>query len=455
MNKDRILSETQSLCPECFARIPAFRVASGDGVYLEKTCKEHGTYRTVIWRGKPAFGKWVRVKIPSTPKACFTEAEKGCPFDCGLCTAHGQHTCTALLEITQRCNLRCPVCFASADAAPESDPDMATIRFWYDRVSEAGGTCNIQLSGGEPTVRDDLPAIVEMGRKAGFGFIQVNTNGLRLGTEKDFARKLADAGLASVFLQFDGTDDAIHKKLRGRALMDIKRRAVENCIKAGIGVVLVPVLVPGVNTDNIGDILRFGLDYAPGVRGVHFQPVSYFGRYPQPPADRDRITIPEVITALADQTGDMIRPEHFRPPGCEHALCSFHGNYMILPDGQLKALTGNGGNSCCGPEKAEEGARQAISSVARQWAAPLTPVCSCNSPEPASTPDDFDAFLARAKTHIFAISGMAFQDVWTIDLERLKGCCIHTVSPDGRLIPFCAYNVTNAHGEALYRGQCG
>jgi len=296
-------------------------------------------------------------------------------------------------------------------------------------------------------VRDDLPDIIRMGRDYGFPFIQVNTNGLRLGTAPEYAETLKDAGLASVFLQFDGTDDAVYEKLRGRPLMDIKRRAIENCTRAGIGVVLVPVLVPGINTEKIGNILRFGLDHAPGVRGVHFQPVSYFGRYPKPPDNTARITIPEVISAIEAQTDRAVRAEHFRPPGCEHALCSFHGNFMIMPDGGLNPLTGKGKTSCCGPpEKAEEGARQTISTVARQWAAPSAE-CGCKS----AAADDFDRFLARAKTHIFAISGMAFQDVWNVDLERVQGCCIHTMSPDGRLVPFCAWNMTDSNGKPLYR----
>ncbi|VVS91553.1 radical SAM (seleno)protein TrsS [Desulfoluna spongiiphila] len=453
MRKGKILSETESLCPVCFQKIPARRVRYGEDLFLEKRCPMHGSFKTVIWRGSPEFSAWSRPKIPSPPKQSLTPVAKGCPFDCGLCPKHGQHTCTALLEITQRCNMSCPVCFAAARedgkaGTPEPDPDMATLKFWYQRVKESSGPCNIQLSGGEPTVRDDLPEIIAMGKEAGFEFIQLNTNGLRLAREKGFALRLKKAGLSSVFLQFDGTDDAVYRVTRGRALFNLKQAAIRHCVEAGIGVVLVPTVVPGVNDHMLGEIIRFGLSHAPGVRGVHFQPVSYFGRYPTPPADRNRITIPEVISRIAHQSNGAIDADHFRPPGCEHALCSFHGTFMIMPDNALKPLTREGKDSCCtAPVIAKEGARQAISTVARQWAAPNA--CACT----AQPMDDLDRFLNRAKTHIFAISGMAFQDAWNIDIERLKGCCIHTVSPDGRLIPFCAYNVTNSRGEALYRGQ--
>lgn len=449
MSIGTILSETESLCPECFKKIPAMRVAHGDEIFLEKRCPDHGAFKTVIWRGTPDFSQWSRPKIPSAPKASLTPVDKGCPFDCGLCPDHGQHTCTALLEITQRCNMKCPVCFAAAnDTAPEQDPDMETVRFWYRQVKKASGSCNIQLSGGEPTMREDLPEIIALGREMGFEFIQLNTNGLRLSEEKGLARRLKKAGLSSIFLQFDGTDDAIYKKTRGRSLYKEKQRAIDHCRDAGIGVVLVPTLVPGVNDAEIGRIIDFGLRHAPAIRGVHFQPVSYFGRYPTPPADRDRITIPEVIQNIETQTKGRIRADHFRPPGCEHSLCSFHGNFMIMPDETLKPLTHETKKSCCAPVIAQEGARQAISSVARQWAFPIHP----DGDATKRPQDDFDIFLNRAKTHIFAISGMAFQDAWNLDIERLKGCCIHTVSPDGRLIPFCAYNVTTSQGRSLYRG---
>jgi hypothetical protein len=269
---------------------------------------------------------WKRPKTPSQPPVCFTEVDKGCPFDCGLCPEHGQHSCSALLEITQRCNMHCPVCFADSGSTEISDPSLETLDAWYRSARHAcGDHIVIQLSGGEPTVRDDLPDIIAMGRRHGFSFIQLNTNGLRLAENPAYARQLAQAGLANVFLQFDGTEDAIYLRLRGRTMMEQKRRAIDHAMAAGLGVVLVPTLVPGVNTDNIGAILDFGLQRAPGVRGVHFQPISYFGRFPAPPADVDRITLPEILQAIEQQSAGRMQVAHFAPPGCEHSLCSFHG----------------------------------------------------------------------------------------------------------------------------------
>jgi uncharacterized radical SAM superfamily Fe-S cluster-containing enzyme len=449
----RVLSATESVCPECLSRIPALRVAWEDDVYLRKTCVEHGSFETVIWRGPPSFTAWTRPKVPAYPRAPFTTVEKGCPFDCGLCPDHRQQTCTALLEVTQRCDLGCAYCFASSGNGRIPDPAMAVVEGWYRRLLDAGGPYNVQLSGGEPTMRDDLPEIVALGRRLGFGFVQVNTNGLRFAREPSYLKALKEAGLSSVFLQFDGTQDEIYERLRGRGLLSKKKAAIARCAECDLGVVLVPTLVPGANTHDVGSIVDFARQHVPTVRGVHFQPVSYFGRYPQTPSDRDRITIPEIIRAVEIQTGGRIKGEDFKPPACENAWCSFHGNFVLMPNGELRPWVKTPATSCCcQPESAEEGARKARSFVARYWTSPSSE--DDQAPETSGTYDlgEWETFLSRVRTHSLCISGMAFQDAWNLDLERLRDCCIHTVSPDGRIVPFCAYNLTSRSGRALYRG---
>ncbi len=454
----------ESVCPDCLSRIPAWYEEDGGEVFLTKECPVHGRFRTVVWRGDPAFSEWKRPKIPTTPQHCRTGRTDGCPFDCGLCPDHRQKTCSALIEVTSRCNLGCPVCFADAGRHSSPDPDLATIGSWYDSVLLASGQCNIQISGGEPTVRDDLPEIVALGRNKGFTFIQLNTNGLRLAAEPDLAERLKEAGLSSVFLQFDGLDDSVYGTLRGRPLFKEKIRALEVCREKNLGVVLVPTLKPGVNDHQIGAIIRLGLEYSPAVRGVHFQPISYFGRYPVTPADNARLTLPEIIRAVESQTGGLMKVQNFSPPGCENAYCSFHGNFVILPGGRLMSTTSPAGGSCCGtPEKAEEGADRAISSVSRRWRLPAeaegetlqTPDCGCSLQE--KLPDNglmtLDSFLARARLNSFSVSAMAFQDAWNMDLERVRDCCIHIVIPDGRLVPFCACNLTSTQGRRLYRDR--
>jgi uncharacterized radical SAM superfamily Fe-S cluster-containing enzyme len=354
-----------------------------------------------------------------------------------------------LIEVTGRCNLQCPFCFAASGGGNGPDPGREQIREWYERILDVTGPCHIQLSGGEPTVREDLAGIIALGRRLGFDFIQLNTNGLRLAREDDYARALADAGLVSVFLQFDGTSQESYRALRGRDLIREKVLAVENCGRADLGVVLVPTVVPGINDRELGAILQFAVERTPVVRGVHFQPVSYFGRYPAPPDDSCRITIPEIMAALEDQSAGRVRTGDFKPSGCEHALCSFHGNFLVLPGNRLQPLVGVPEGECCGRnEPVEGGAERTIAAVTRQWSTP--PTAGPGFQENGVT--DLSTFLDQVRRHSFSISGMAFQDVWNLDLERLQGCCIHTLAPDGRLIPFCAYNLTDCRGVPLYRG---
>ncbi len=452
---DRVLSRTESVCPVCLKKLPASRVTDGTNVFLEKICPDHGHFQTVIWRGKPAWESWIRPKIPASPSVCATRPTNGCPFDCGLCQEHQQITCTALLEITNRCNLSCAYCFASSGTTTVADPSADAIRFAYETLRKQAPGCNIQISGGEPTMRNDLPQIIQMGCDIGFGFIQLNTNGLRIAREPDYAFQLKDAGLSSVFLQFDGVSDRVYERMRGIPLMALKQKAVEHCGNAGLGVVLVPVVVPGINDHEIGAILEFGLKRSPVVRGVHYQPVSYFGRCPTTPAqDQDRITLPEIMRALERQSGGLVHATDFRPPGCEHAMCSFSGKYLASSANRLYPLVPRGKMPCCSrPEPALVGAQRAIAATARQWGAPQ------NIQPPAHDPIDLDIsrsmdldqFLESARNRTFSISGMAFQDAWNLDLERLKGCCIHVVSPDGRMVPFCAWNLTDSGHRPLYR----
>jgi uncharacterized radical SAM superfamily Fe-S cluster-containing enzyme len=202
-------------------------------------------------------------------------------------------------------------------------------------------------------------------------------------------------------------------------------------------------LVPGVNINNIGDIIKFGIKHTPTVRGVHFQPVSYFGRMPRKPQDTDRITLPEVMEEIGKQTDYMVSMESMKPPGCENALCSFHGNYIVEETG-LRQVTKR--SSCCGTiEKAAEGAIKAKAFVVRKWS---NVDSNCDEKKEDS---DWDKILKKIQKNSFSISAMAFQDAWNVNLERIKDCCIHVVTRNGRLIPFCMYNLTNQDGKSLYR----
>lgn len=457
------LGVTESVCPKCLRRIAAERIAEGDNIFLRKICPEHGSFQTILWRGLSSYQAWAEKKlVPSCPPKCSGTSSRGCPFDCGLCAEHRQHTCCVVLEVTQRCNLNCPVCFASANSSHRNDPSLEEIQDWCRTLISAGGPYNIQLSGGEPTLRDDLPEIVALVRAQGFSFVQLNTNGVRLAEDGAYVRRLKDAGLGCVFLQFDGLSESTHRSIRGRDLRHIKHAAIRNCGAQELGVVLVPTLVPGVNTGEIGAILRTAMDYAPVVRAVHFQPVSYFGRYPTPPRDCDRITLPEVMRAIEQQTSALFRAQDFYPASGENAFCEFHGKFWLRPGGKVEAAA-RPASSCCAPpidagfvqlgsnpSGNGEGARLARRFVAQHWSLPR------QQPEATSEPgidvSSLDAFLAEGRQS-FCISGMAFQDAWNLDLERLKECFLHVLSPDQKLVPLCAYNLTGIDGRTLYRSS--
>lgn len=456
----QFLAQTESVCPVCLHTLAAQRVAEGDDVYLVKHCPEHGHFKTIVWRGLASYRQWgMRGSRAARPPVCETTVKRGCPHDCGLCPDHLQHTCCVLLEVTQRCNIQCPICFASA-AEGSSGPDLGEIEAWLRLLLAHGSKVNIQLSGGEPTVRDDLPRIVKLARSLGFDFVQLNTNGIRLAKEAGYAQGLAEAGLDCVFLQFDGVNDEVYRRIRGARLLDIKTKAIERCAEAGLGVVLVPTLVPGVNVDEIGKIIDFALARVPAARAVHFQPISYFGRYPAPPADADRLTLPDIMAAIEVQTGGRIHASDFSPGSAENAYCSFSGKFFVGKDGGLHTSAEPATNACCGgvdtssacgcgvPSRGDDALR-ARQFVASHWVKPA-PQTASKEPWLGMDVSSLDAFLAT-RQHSFCVSAMAFQDAWNLDLERLRECFIHVVAPDRRIVPFCAYNLTAISGESLYR----
>lgn len=451
------LGRTRSVCPECLKTIPAERFAVGDTVYLDKTCPTHGQIVTPVWRGLRSYQMWSRSRrAESRPMSVATDIAEGCPRDCGLCADHRQQGCCVLLEVTTSCDLVCPVCFASAGRHGVDMP-MDEIGGALDKLRSGSGQVHIQLSGGEPTVRDDLPEIVALVRAKGFEFVQLNTNGIRIGREPEYLAALAEAGLDCVFLQFDGVSDAVYRQLRGRNLLEEKRLAIASARAAGVGVVLVPTLVPGVNVGEIGAIVDFAKAEMPTVRAVHFQPVSYFGRNPVAPSDENRITLPEVIEALIDHAGGAIALEDFRPGSAENPFCSFSGRFVVDRSGRFRSDPEPATGCCCSSaDGAAEGTECCSSTagrspdvaraqryVAGQWA-------TASQEEPAAGLEAFDAFLEQQNRRL-SLSGMAFQDAWTLDLDRLRQCHIHVAKSDGRVIPFCAYNLTDTGGRSLYR----
>ncbi len=472
-----VLHKTQSLCPQCLRVIDAQYISQINQdkpwVYLQKQCPEHGYFSTPIWvdlPNTPSFKDWYKHTLPQHPALTQAQSQHGCPYDCGLCPKHAQSTCCALIEVTKLCNLSCPICYANSNESKKTikkvescEPSLQNIAIRLKQLLAQAGPVNIQLSGGEPTIRNDLQQIITLAKNSGFNFIQLNTNGIRLGSEKDYAHKLKAAGLSVVYLQWDDIQDSTYIKLRGKPCAEIKQNALEQCIAADLPVILVATIVHGVNHMSLGAIIQKAIACGPLVRGVHIQPVSSFGRYPWLDANAPRITIPEILHNLEVQCSGMIRAQDFQPPNSEHALCSFNALY-IRNGSKLEYLNQSTGSCCSEPTLS---AKRAQNFVAQHWGicelsnkydkndfSPTSQNCNtikaqANNNEGIKL-DSFDKTLEQIQ-YRFTLSGMAFQDVYTLDLERLRRCHIHIMNEEQKLMPFCAYNLTSNQGFALYR----
>ena len=481
----------QSICPVCGIPIPASYVTQGTAVYVEKYCEEHGNFKTLASENAADFDRWmdfVSVTVPplvytTTGVRSFFSGNNGhstdavlnteCPYHCGLCENHLMTSCCVLINVTDRCNQHCPYCFAVAELSEAGepslgDPPLAEIDFWLDRLIDLGEDrkFNIQLSGGEPTVRNDLPEIISLCVSKGFEYIQLNTNGKRLAGSSDgidglaYAKYLKDAGLSTVFLQFDGLTDDIHVAMRGESLMELKQRAIDHCGKAGLPVTLVPTVTKEVNLDQVGALVRYMLDHVNVIKGIHFQPASFFGRNPDEPGAtgdfNERVTMFAVMDEMERQTYGLIKKADLAPISTGHPLCCFSAAFMKNGD-KVKKL--NSGGSCCDSDDPLETIRRDRDFVLNKWAgtapeadsscccepSPVESETCCCEPAPAESSGamGFDEAIAHFKANMFTLSGMAFMDRANLDSERLRRCRVQVFADGERLVPFCGYYSVN------------
>lgn len=436
------LNDTKSTCPQCSRVLDAKIAEEGRRIYLEKACPEHGSFRSLVWSDSDQYKSSSRYGKPGKKhliRNYAAEVSKGCPHDCGICSDHKQHTCFALVELTNRCNLDCPVCYASANDLLLQEPTMEKLEEMFTFIL----SCEIypptlQLTGGEPTVRKDVVDIVKIAKELGFTDITMSTNGVVLAEDPTLARRLAGAGLSEVSLQFDGTTDDVYVKIRGRPLLSTKLRAVSNAQSGGLCVSVAAALVPGVNTNQIGDIIRFAKERR--LDGVALAPVTYAGRYPKSAFNPEsRMTIPDVLRAVESQTDGELKGKDFVPVPCPDTRCSTMTYAFNTPDG-LVPLTrvcdvSSHLDSLLYGERVVNGelVRDSLESLWSMSAVPgsarvMEGIRNCS-------PTD----LAE-KNKCMSISIHGFQDLWNFDVERVKKCCIHVVTADRKLIPFCVYN---------------
>ena len=474
------ISTVESLCPECLGIISGIKYVEDGKVYINKNCPDHGSFTTII---SEDVGHYRQMEEcfdvnRSRAKESLTDIERGCPFDCGLCPSHKQDTCLAVVEVTDRCDMGCAYCFASSSMDKSLDPDMETIRYMFETVKKCQNkpTC-IQISGGEPTMRDDLPEIIRMGKEVGIDHIELNTNGRRIATDQDYFNRIASAGIDAIYLGFDGTSDDIYKQRTGKKLFDFKTEVINKCEKVGIGVVLVPLVARNYNLHQVGKIIEFAGSRVPTVRGVHFQPVFYSGRAPS--GREGRITILELLREIEKQTNGQLKVENFTPSLMPHAHCGAtclavidNGGFLPLTNISLgavksasdvasktkKSIMGRWKGSEKDTQKSSCADMLIKSSCCEKPISQLTVKGSCcEKPITEVLPNNsrlgggWADFIEKSMNSYLTISTMAFQDVWSYERDRVENCCIHVVTRDGRFIPFCNYNMTDCNGKFLYR----
>jgi len=311
---------TQSLCPECNELIEATIREDAGRVVMEKTCPWHGEFRDTVYSDAALYYKmeqWTFGDNRGLENPVVTNATE-CPRDCGLCNLHTSHTGLANLDLTNRCNLTCPVCFANANAAGYLyEPDFETVRKMLQALRDQRPVAGriVQFSGGEPTIYPRFLDVLRMAKEMGFSHSQVATNGIKF-TDLEFAEQCKEAGLHTLYLQFDGVCDDVYRRTRGESLFEKKQRAIENCARAGLKIVFVPTIVKGLNDHEIGDIIRVALEYIECVSGISFQPVAFTGRIARHELEAKRFTLSDFAHAVHRQTGTCNPYEDWFPLSC-------------------------------------------------------------------------------------------------------------------------------------------
>jgi 7,8-dihydro-6-hydroxymethylpterin dimethyltransferase len=440
--QDSYCETTRSVCPKCLRTLDAEIIIRNGRVILCKVCPSHGKFEVLLSSDAQMYLASLPYNKPGQmPLSFSTEVAKGCPDDCGLCPEHKQHTCLALIEVTSRCNLNCPVCFA--DSQPAFDLSLSQVERMIDRFVELEGNPEVlQFSGGEPTIHPDILPMLHAANKKGIQMVMLNTNGIRIAQDDKFLAGLADAR-PTVYLQFDGFSDRAHSLLRGQNLLDVKLQALDRLTQAKLDVVLVPTIASHINHDQIGAIVRFGIEH-PAVCGVAFQPMTHAGRYDDfDPLGRE--TIADVIHGMVEQTQGLFFESDFIPVPCCHPTCR-SATYLYVDDGKAtpipRILEVDKYLNYAANRALPEIKPEILTALDGLWSASSVPgskrmedrvrASCCNLP--------FLSKVKHLKRHVFTIVIQDFGDAYTMDLNVLHKCCVGVLIPDGRMIPFCAYN---------------
>lgn len=444
---------TRSICPQCLSVIDGHVLLRDGKVYMRKRCQTCGPFESLIYGDAEAYATLGRYNKPGTiPLAHGTDVEHGCPYDCGLCPDHQQHTCLGIIEVNSACNMACPLCFSDAGAG--FSLTLEEVEEILDDYVRTEGTPEVvQFSGGEPTIHPQIIDFVRAAQTRGIKFVMVNTNGRRIAADDGFLAELNEVR-PSLYFQFDGFEAETYRRLRGEPdILDEKVRALDRLAEIGLNVTLVPAIERGVNDHEVGKIVEFAVRH-PAVRGVNFQPVFHSGRHP----DHDpmnRMTIPDILSLVEAQTTGMFKVSDFVPVPCCFPTCNAV-TYAIV-DGEtvtplprivnvydyLDYITNRAVPDFDLQIKGALEGLWSSSSVAGspRSAEQLAVSCqACGIPEGLTIGD-----LAQ---RMIMIMVQDFMDPWTFNQKNLMKCCKEFLLPGGKQVPFCAYNTVGYREQA-------
>jgi 7,8-dihydro-6-hydroxymethylpterin dimethyltransferase len=441
-----VLARTESICPRCRRALDAELTVRDGKAVLGRTCPDHGRTEAVVYGDAARYVEIQRFDKPGEqPRERQTELDRGCPHDCGICPEHAQHTCLGIIEVNTACNLDCPICFADSGTRPQEHGyslTLAQVEAMLDAfVTAEGAPESVQLSGGEPSIHPRILDMLAAARSRGIPLVMLNTNGIRLARDPRFAPALADLGV-HVYLQFDGFDEPTQVAIRGKPLTGEKLAALERCAEAGVSVSLAAAVERGLNEHEVGAIIRFGVEH-PAVTGVFLQPVTHSGRFRVDADPLDKLTNPDLIDAICEQLPEWFRGDDFVPvpccsPSCRSATFALYDGDDLVPlprlvdvEQYLDYVT----NRAVPDLDVREALEGLWSAKAAGGSGPVAERLECVACATAIPPE-----LREVAARGFMIVTQDFQDPYTLDVGKLRKCCVSEIVPDGRLIPFCAYN---------------
>ncbi|CAN7678545.1 radical SAM protein [Duganella sp. LjRoot269] len=441
---------TTSVCSTCLHPVEAKIIFKDDHVYMDKWCQAHGTERVLISDDVEYYRlcREVFVKHPEMPQIFNTRMEYGCPYDCGLCPDHMQHSCLSVVEITDNCNLNCPVCYAESGPHRETHKSLDEVLRMLDAVVANEGEADVvQLSGGEPTLHPQFWDILDAAKARPIKHVMVNTNGIAIAQDPAFAQRLAGyAPGIEVYLQFDSLRGEVHKTLRGADLTRIRRQALEHLNAAGLSTTLVVTLKKGLNDDEIGAIIEFALSQ-PCVRGVTLQPIQDAGRVEDYDPRLHRLTVSEIRRKIAEQSA-LFTLADVVPVPCNpdtlamaYAIKTADGAVPLTRYLDPQTLVEGSANTIVF-ERDEQFKASMKDQVFKLFSTNHSPESQANCLSELMCCLPLIAAPEQLRyDNVFRVLIVQFMDAYSLDVRALKKSCIHFAQPDGKMIPFESYNL--------------